>query len=241
MMRRFGWHSVVGAAGALAWIALAVLPLPFPVRAGLAIVAAACAWHIFRMYCKEKEREFRDRTLRLLNHHRHDWMNQLQVLFGYTRLKKYDILPDYMDKIRTAAQHDSLLAKLGNAPLIVYLLEQRIAGGACATEVELEAELDLRKVAMDENMLYKLIRGIMDRMAELAAPVQGEHGVVSLGFDEGEAELLVDFVYQGDTDWKRLKDEIASFLRQYDGKLSVREEEYGEGRAVVALALPFRT
>jgi stage 0 sporulation protein B (sporulation initiation phosphotransferase) len=241
MMRRFGWQALAGFAGLLAWIVLVAVRLPFPARSVLAVITAACAWYIFKAYRKEKEVQERDRLIRLLNHHRHDWMNELQVLFGYTRLKKFDILPDYMDKIRTSALHDSLLCKLGNPPLIVYLLEQRITGGACEVEVELETEIDLRKLALDEDTVYKLIKGVMDLLAGHAAPSPGEHSVVSLGFDGAEGELLVDFVYQGEADWDKLKSAITAFLGRYGERIGIREEEYGEGRAVIALALPFRT
>lgn len=240
MMRTFGWQTAVGIAGILAWITLVAMPLTFPARLGLSILALICAWCIYTARRKEKEAVERERVIRLLNHQRHDWMNQLQVLFGYARLKKYDILPDYMDKIRTSAQHDSLLSKLGNPPLIVYLLEQRVSGGGCEVEVELETEVDLRKLSMDEGAVYKLIRGVMDRMIGHANPSQGEYGMVSLGFDEGESELLVDFVYQGDADWAMLKLDMGSFLRKAGNGIGIREEEYGEDRAVVALALPFR-
>lgn len=241
MLRRFNWQTIAGLAGGLAWIALIVAGLTLPVRAILAVGAAACAWYVFKSYRKNRETQENERVIRLLNHHRHDWMNELQVLFGYTRLKKYEILPDYMDKIRTAALHDSLLCKLGNPPLIVYLLERRIAGGPCQVEVELETEIDLRKLAMEEEAVYRLVSGAIGIMVGHACPPQGEHSVVSLGFDEDEEGILVDFVYQGEADWTKLQSDLADHLGGKGRKFEVREEEYGEGRAVLALALPFRT
>lgn len=241
MVRRLGMRAAAGLTGTLAGITLVAVRLGFPARAFLAVLAAACAWYIFKTYRKEKEAQENDRIIRLLNHHRHDWMNELQVLFGYTRLKKFDILPDYMDKIRTAALHDSLLCKLGNPPLIVYLLERRTASGTCAVEVELERDIDLRKLAMEEGETYRLIRGVADLLQGHACPPQGEHSRLSIGFDEDEGGLLADFVYQGETDLNGLRSEMSAFLRKYRKKIEIREEEYGEDRAVIALALPFRT
>jgi stage 0 sporulation protein B (sporulation initiation phosphotransferase) len=240
MVRRLGMRAA-GSAGIVAGIVLVVVRLPFPARAVLAVIAAACAWYIFKTYRKEKEGQENERIIRLLNHHRHDWMNELQVLFGYTRLKKYDILPDYMDKIRTAALHDSLLCKLGNPPLIEYLLESRITSGKCAFEVELETEVDLRKLAMGEAETYRLIRGIADLLQGHACPPQGEHSHLSLGFDGDEDGVLADFVYQGETDVKRLRADMSAYLGKYGSRIEIREEEYGEDRSVIALALPFRT
>jgi stage 0 sporulation protein B (sporulation initiation phosphotransferase) len=235
------YRAAAALLGLLAWGALTFVSFALLYRIGLALAAALCFWFYVMAGRKEKESEEHHHLIRMLNHHRHDWMNELQVLFGYVRLKKYDNLPDYMDKIKTKALHDSYLSKLGNAPLIVYLLDRRIEGGSCHVEVELEKEIDLRQLRMEAGAVYKLIRGIADRMTTYARTVPGEPHELSIGFDEDDGELLVDFVYQGDADWEGLRSDIRAFLGKHQGKLEVREEEYGEEQAVVALALPFRT
>ncbi|MDF2936516.1 MAG: hypothetical protein K0Q90_1889 [Paenibacillaceae bacterium] len=187
-----------------------------------------------------KARE-RETILRLLTHYRHDWMNELQVLFGYTRLKKYDILPEYMDKIRTSALQDSLICKLGNPALAVYLMERRVSGGSCRVEVELETEMNLQKLAMSGKDVFRLIEGVSELLIQHASPMQGEPAELSLGFDEEDTEIVVDFVFQGEADWTKLRTAMPAFLQKFKNKLSIREEEYGEDRAVIALALPFPT
>lgn len=214
---------------------LAFVSFPLVIRLGLALTAAACVWLMMDRDRRARDSEWRDRLIRMLGYHRHDWMNELQVLFGYIRLKKYDNLPDYMDKIKTTALHDSYLCKLGNPELIVYLLNRRVEGGYCTVEVELEQEIDLRKLMLGERDLFRLISGLADRFGGQAEP-----GTLSIGFDEEEGELLVDFVYQGEGDEEALKEGIGAFLQPWKGKVQVREEEYGEERAVLALALPFR-
>lgn len=241
MALRIGWRIAAVAAGALAGAALVVWPMPLLARAALAAVAAGCAWFAGASALNKQKVRERESILRLLTHYRHDWMNELQVLFGYTRLKKYDILPEYMDKIRSSALQDSFICKLGNTALAVYLLEQRVSGGQCRLEVELETEIDLRKAAMSERNVYRLIKGVAEHLFRHASPTEGEPAVLSLGFDEEEAEILVDFVFQGEADWTELRSRLPVFLQQYKNKLSIREEEYGEGRAVIALALPFPT
>ncbi len=179
--------------------------------------------------------------IRLLGHHRHDWMNEMQVLYGYARLKRYDNLPDYMDKIRTTGLHESYLSKLGIPELIVYLLEKRIENGSCTVEVELEQEIDLRRLKMGGEEVYRLIRGVVEIIQPCAAQEAGEAGLLSIGFDEDGDELLVDFVYQGDGAWSRMEQGIRAFLAERGTGLQIREEQFGEEQAVVALALPFRT
>ncbi|UUZ84411.1 Spo0B domain-containing protein [Paenibacillus sp. P26] len=62
------------------------------------------------------------RVLRLFNHYRHDWMNDIQILFGYVKLKKYDKLLDLMEKINEKVRQESYISKLGLPSLIVRLL-----------------------------------------------------------------------------------------------------------------------
>jgi stage 0 sporulation protein B (sporulation initiation phosphotransferase) len=236
-----GLRAAAGAVSVLALAALVIWPMPLVIRAVLAVVAGGSAWLLGAAVLDGHKLRERETILRLLTHYRHDWMNELQVLFGYTRLKKYDILPEYMDKIRTSALQDSLICKLGNPALAVYLMEQRVSGGTCRVEIELETEMNLQKLVMSEKDVFRLIEGVSERLIRNAVPSQGEPSVLSLGFDEEEAEILVDFVFQGEADWARLRTAVSDFLHKYKDKLSIREEEYGEDRAVIALALPFPT
>lgn len=238
MVRRLGWYSAVGIVGILAWIMLVVMQWPLQVRMVLATTAAASVWVIWKIMFKQRETQSRDRTIRLLNHYRHDWMNELQVLFGYLRLGKYDVLSEYMNKIKASAIQDSLLSKLGNTSLIMYLLEHRISASGCLVELELETEIDLSRLDLDGDKVYRIVRGVIERMVRYGS-CYDEPGVVSLGFDIDNKELLVDFVYQGQADWISLQEEITVFLNNNKDNIMIREEEYEGGRAVVALALPF--
>ena len=60
--------------------------------------------------------------IRALNHHRHDWMNDLQVLFGYIQLNKQDKLKAYIEKLSDKLYRESLVSKLGVPELVAYLV-----------------------------------------------------------------------------------------------------------------------
>lgn len=241
MASGIGWRAAAGAASVLALAALVIWPMPLLARVALAVIAGGSAWILGAVTLNGRKVQERETILRLLTHYRHDWMNELQVLFGYTRLKKYDILPEYMDKIRMSALQDSLICKLGNPALAVYLMERRVSGGNCRVEVELEKEMNLQKLAMSERDVFRLVEGVSERLIRHSSPAQGEPALLSLGFDEEESEVLVDFVFRGEADWERLRAAVSDFLQKYKDKLSIREEEYGEDQAVIALALPFPT
>src|SRR5690606_8892232 len=60
--------------------------------------------------------------LDVMNHYRHDWMNDLQVLFGYIQLNKADKLKAYVENLSDKLYRESLVSKLGVSELVAYLL-----------------------------------------------------------------------------------------------------------------------
>ena len=67
--------------------------------------AAAALWIAADRRERETGHERMMRTLqwtaiRTLNHHRHDWMNDLQVLYGYIRMNKPDKSVECVENIR---------------------------------------------------------------------------------------------------------------------------------------------
>ncbi|MFD2880227.1 Spo0B domain-containing protein [Paenibacillus rhizoplanae] len=74
----------------------------------------------------EEELRIQENTLqqaanRTLNHHRHDWMNDLQVLYGYIQLGKPDKSVQCVERIKERIALDSRIAKLGVPSLVFYL------------------------------------------------------------------------------------------------------------------------
>ncbi|MDP4095653.1 Spo0B domain-containing protein [Paenibacillus sp. P96] len=112
---------------ALAPLVLALL-VPGPVTVIILAVwggAAAIAGVEITRRNAEKENTAIRRTLEeaanaALNHHRHDWMNDLQVLYGYIRMGKYDKSAECVERIKERAAQDSKLSKLGIPALIFF-------------------------------------------------------------------------------------------------------------------------
>lgn len=236
------WKEVgcaLAAAAALAGLVLFSAPTWGRVVLGLTVAVGFIGWQA--AFSRRHSADSNRQIVGLLNRHRHDWMNDLQVLFGYVQLKKFDKLPDQMDKIRAKALFDGYLSKLGIPELVVYLFAFRAGAKAPALEVDLEQELDLRELQMSGYAVYKLIRGIIERFADGASgALEEETGTLSIGFDREEEELLLDFIYRGAADTAVLREELRKFLRKFADSFEIREEEYGEDKAVLALALPFR-
>lgn len=96
----------------------------------------------------EEELHIQEKTLqqaanRTLNHHRHDWMNDLQVLYGYIQLGKPDKSVQCVERIKERIALDSRISKLGIPSLVFYLHSFRTYSSTLELEVQIEEGLQL--------------------------------------------------------------------------------------------------
>lgn len=78
-----------------------------------------------------------------LGHHRHDWMNELQILYGYIQLGKYDKLKDCVERIKERMAADSKISRLGIPSLVFYLYSFREMNGSIQLDVQIQEDLTL--------------------------------------------------------------------------------------------------
>jgi stage 0 sporulation protein B (sporulation initiation phosphotransferase) len=188
-----------------------------------------------------QRQEAHKEMLGTINHIRHDWMNDIQVLFGYIQLKKFDNLTPYMEKIKAKMQQESLLSKLGVPSLVAYLLSFRVHNRSMQLEVELEQEIDLRQLPIRSRMVAELIEDTVELFKRHADSSGQEAGVLSLEFDLGEDYLLLDFVYQGCYHRAGLEQGFHEKLLRDSGDYQIEETEFQDEEAAIALRVPYRT
>jgi hypothetical protein len=188
-----------------------------------------------------QRQEAHKEMLGTINHIRHDWMNDIQVLFGYIQLKKIDNLTPYMEKIKAKMQQESLLSKLGIPSLVAYLLSFRVHNRSMQLEVELVQEIDLRQLPIRSRMVAELIEDTVELFKRHADSSGQEAGVLSLEFDLGEDYLLLDFVYQGCYHRAGLEQGFHEKLLRDSGDYQIEETEFQDEEAAIALRVPYRT
>lgn len=237
------WKRIRAGSGALSLCLLFAL-LFIPLGAAGRALAVPLALGGFVLFATAERRigrmEADARLIRLINHHRHDWMNDVQVVLGLLRLNKVDKLHDYMDKIKAKALHESNMSRLGIPELIVYLLDLRAEHRAFALEVDIEEEVDLRRLALGSAKTYNLIRSVLERFAACSIPSDEEPNSLSLSFAREDGRLVLDFVYSGQID-AALAGRLRECLAPFAGRLDIAEEQFAEEKAVLTLLLPFRT
>lgn len=173
---------------------------------------------------------------------RHDLLNDMQILFGYIQLKKYDNLHATMEKIRNKAMQESFLSKLGIPALIVFLLTVRCNSDKMELEVELEQEINLAELPIVPDFITETTRGMINMFQE--AIIDGDWAdplhVLSLQFVPEEDSLLLDFVFRGAYNRDLLERKIQNMLLTGQMEMAAEEINFAEQEVAVTLKLPFQ-
>lgn len=189
-------------------------------RSELWAVALLIAWFLLAallwIWCERKEQAQRTaRTIHALqtasiatlNHHRHDWMNDLQVLYGYIRMGKEDKMVTCVEQIRERMTTESKIAKLGIPSLVTYLQSFRTMTHAMELDVEIEGELSLAGLALDGELAGETIIEIINAYRLAVKPGAGEVAKLSVDFVLGDHSLVITFHCNGEwndkNEWKQ--------------------------------------
>ncbi|MCS7458714.1 Spo0B domain-containing protein [Paenibacillus doosanensis] len=191
---------------------------------------------------EEQETEHNLRFIRLLNHYRHDWMNEIQVLFGYVKLKKYDKLADLMEKIKHKVQQESYIAKLGVPDLVVYLLSFQTEVKEVGLDIRLDQEIHLDELPVDTRRINNLMSGVMDAFKENARKyAMDEAHRLILRLEKTPGTLSVTFDYHGQVEAATLGAALERVRSQSVPAEYWETLQWETNQAVVKIALSLNT
>lgn len=190
----------------------------------------------------EEELRIQEKTLqqaanRTLNHHRHDWMNDLQVLYGYIQLGKPDKSVQCVERIKERIALDSRIAKLGIPSLVFYLQSFRTFRSSLELEVQVEEGLQLEDKLSPEkgDELTSVIMQTVRAYQYSGVTPQGDTRRLRLGFIQDGGDILISFEGEGDHgNPELLQGQIYNIVQ---GKI-MKAEQLEQGRAYVKLRMP---
>ncbi|MFB9327237.1 Spo0B domain-containing protein [Paenibacillus aurantiacus] len=180
-------------------------------RSELWLLAVFVAWSILAaivwISVERKEQEQRhartthalqSASVRTLNHHRHDWMNDLQVLYGYIRMGKTDRTVQYVEQIRDRMTEESKIARLGVPSLIAFIQSFRTLTHSLQLDVRIEGELNLTELPIDSDRVSEAIMELINLYRFGIKPSGGEPAKITLEIGREEKALLVTFRLSGE-------------------------------------------
>jgi stage 0 sporulation protein B (sporulation initiation phosphotransferase) len=137
-------------------------------------------------------------AIRTLNHHRHDWMNDLQVVFGYIRLKKLDKAVEFVEKISERMAVESSISKLGVPSLISYIQSFRTISNALELQVVIKGDIHLNEITAEADQIAETLIHTINAYRFAAKPGYGDAAVLTLELSLDEDALYAAFYYDGE-------------------------------------------
>lgn len=137
---------------------------------------------------------------------RHEWMNDIQLLIGYARLKKYDKLMNLTEMIKEKAASESALFKLGHPRLALFLYLCQTGEHPVRLRCGMEPDLQLDRLLDDPDRAAVQVKRLVEQFFA-AARGEGEREL-HLGMSVEDGALHVRFTYAGDYDRRLLEQAV---------------------------------
>ncbi|WP_165842346.1 Spo0B domain-containing protein [Paenibacillus xerothermodurans] len=179
------------------------------------------------------------RLISLFNHYRHDWMNDIQVLFGYVKLKKYDKLESLMEKIKEKVRRESNVAKLGVPELIVYLLSVQAEVKDLLFEVDMSEEIRLNELPLDVADFSSMCIGLIEAFKRNAQLYADGEQKLALQLAQKSDCLQLNVRYAGEIAVKRLLAELENVKQRHTSAEIWRIERLEGGHAAMHVEVPY--
>ncbi|RUS47663.1 Spo0B domain-containing protein [Cohnella sp. AR92] len=138
-------------------------------------------------------------TINTVRHHRHDLMNEVQILYGYLKLGKPDKAIDVVERLKKQMEQDSRLSRLAAPKLIAYLLSFRTMCSTMKLEVEVADDFSLDSGgSLERGKFAEAVIGLIDaiRVRSDVSPV-GEENRLQLVFYRSENGIELAMNYDG--------------------------------------------
>ncbi|QHT62054.1 histidine kinase [Paenibacillus lycopersici] len=179
----------------------------------LAWTLAAAAWWM-RSLAREQagqlerlEQTMQQKAITTLNHHRHDWMNDLQIIYGYSRMGKTDKTIQCVEQIKERMTTESKIAKLGIPSLVLFLQSFRTMTNAMVIDLDIDGELNLASLFPESkeraaNAIIELIQAY--RSAAASSDGHAARLLVDVSADEETLHMAfhLDGELKSGSEWK---------------------------------------
>lgn len=172
--------------------------------------------------------------------HRHDLMNEIQLLLGYVQLKKYDKLRDFVEQMKDKAAQESVLFRLGAPQLVLYLYQLQADNRQLEVELEIEADLKLDQCVVDAHALGAWLIELV-QLFEVYGVSEEEVNSLVLEMFKETGELHIYITFEGKYEVRSLREryeKMENRVRSGLQELTMTWQEENNGLSI-KLRVPF--
>lgn len=185
-------------------------------------------------------------SLRLLSQNRHDWMNDLQILYGYLRLQKYHKAIEAVDRIRERMERESRVARLGSAQLSSFLLSFRVLSDAMRLEVDVDDDFALDGPEAWRDRLAKAVIALINAVRFRVVRGSNREHTLHLTFARGDRGVELRLRFTGEVNaFEGLREEWQNVLggigRLVEFRLADGTDGTANDRLSAVVAFPARS
>jgi sensor histidine kinase regulating citrate/malate metabolism len=167
--------------------------------------------------------------IRTLSRHRHDWLNDLQILYGYLKLNKPDKAANVVDRIRERMESDSRISQLGHPELSVYLLSFRTVCDHVRLDVRISEAFALDHLDHGAGPFASGLISLINLVRTRAVPSGARENVLQLNMSQTDGTLRLEVIFEGNWVPGQSMAEAAENLFGGIGQLTEKEGDEDPG------------
>ncbi|MFD1886395.1 Spo0B domain-containing protein [Paenibacillus wenxiniae] len=167
-------------------------------------------------------------AIEAFSHHRHDWMNDLQLLYGYVQLGNRERLVENIERIKEQMNADSRVSRLGIPKLVFYLQTFTAINRNMKLELEIEDGMTLaaRLTPEQSEALTRVMQQTISAYEQYGGSSWGECPTLFIMIRSSDDGMEVIFEPEGDypdadTFWL----EVTRYVQQTNIRVSRLDED----------------
>jgi hypothetical protein len=188
--------------------------------------------------------------LRALGQLRHDWMNDLQILYGYLRLQKLHKAMETVDRIRERMERESRISRLGSNGLAIFLLSFRTLSDTLRLDVRVDDHFSLEGPEAERDRVARAVIGLVNAVRFRVSRGAETENTLRLEFGRSEEGVELRMGFTGQTadeeglrrEWEKALDGIGRLgaFHRNGGKISGESGDDGPPVWTAVVTFPDR-
>ena len=202
----------------------------------LVVILICCIVILVRIYTglmnrNETLRESIENLSRLndkLRMDRHDYLNQLQVVYGLMELGEYDEMNSFLRRVYRELLKTGKAIKTSKPALNALLAAKSAEADAVGIELLIEVKSDLKELGIEDWELCKVLSNLIDNAMKALEDSEKEDGKIRINITETQQK----YIFEVENNGPRIPKELQSTIFK-KGFSTKKGDGHGMGLAIV--------